>query len=957
MQLQDAEVTEEYREKFRLLCREFEDVFSKDSTDIGKTPLITMDIDTGDSPPVCQRPYNLPLKHREWVQKELETLERAGMIVRSISPWASPIVVVPKKTEPGEPPRRRLCVDYRVINSLLPEVQKAHSKTKGVLTLVPLPQIDHIYARLRGSQIFSTFDLRSGYHHIELSPEARAKSAFVTPLDKFEFTRCPFGLSQAPAYFQRLINKVIKGLPFAFGYLDDVLIHSPDIETHLLHIKILFQRLREADLKLKDSKCNYFKTHVQYLGHLVSGKGIKPLPEKLESVKKMPAPTTPKEIKQFLGLVGYYRKFIPRFADIARPITNLTKQDVPCEWTLQCQASFEMLKDALITSPILKYPDPNKSYTLFTDASKHAWACVLTQEYEHEKDNKIYKINHPITFASGLFKGSQLNWAALTKEAFAIYSSIKKMSYYLEDADIVLRSDHLPLKKFLHKNTLNTKVNNWAVEISPYRIHFEYIKGIKNTLADTMSRLIQIDPEAKLNPEPEGCEFGYHAFEDMEPIKSDIQEIRVSTEKEPITLPQEEIKLPLSDEKLLALQAKDKFCNDINNKLQQGQLQIKNPYYKENEVLKRYVEDGKQRFEVVVLPQVLSNAALQLAHEGLGHNGSPRTYALLKRHYFWKGLKPMVKKHVQSCKFCQEHNKQAVKYSKYNFEAEPAPMKFISMDLIGEFHPSSSKGNRYALTVICMFSGYTFCVPLPDKKAETILKAYMDHVYCKHGGSLKILSDNGTEFKNKLMEEVSKELGVEYKVYLPPYRPQSNGRIESFHYFLKACIAKHITPQLEWDDVVPLACAAYNFFPNEHSRESPFFLMFGRDPLLPLTKLLRPKLRYLGNEESILSLQSLQNIYQLVVTNLKIAHEKRQPSLIVDSKLKEGDLVLIKNHIAKAFQPRFKGNFSVIKQKGNQVEIKPAEGGETTKVHVTDIKKVISADHISAQLPDYNKLG
>ena len=280
MQLQDAEVTEENREKFRLLCEEFEDIFSKNSSDIGKTPLITMDIDMGDSPPVCQGPYNLPLKHREWVQKELETLEKAGVIVRSISPWASPIVVVPKKTEPGEPPRRRLCVDYRVINSLLPEVQKAHSKAKGILTLVPLPQIDHIYARLTGSQIFSTFDLRSGYHHMELSPAARAKSAFVTPLDKFEFTRCPFGLSQAPAYFQRLMNQVIKGLPFAFVYLDDVLIHSPDIETHLKHIRILFHRLRKADLKLKDSKCNYFKTHVQYLGHLVSGKGIKPLPEK-----------------------------------------------------------------------------------------------------------------------------------------------------------------------------------------------------------------------------------------------------------------------------------------------------------------------------------------------------------------------------------------------------------------------------------------------------------------------------------------------------------------------------------------------------------------------------------------------------------------------------------------------------------------------------------------------------
>ena len=156
------------------------------------------------------------------------------------------------------------------------------------------------------------------------------------------------------------------------------------------------------------------------------------------------------------------------------------------------------------------------------------------------------------------------------------------------------------------------------------------------------------------------------------------------------------------------------------------------------------------------------------------------------------------------------------------------------------------------------------------------------------------------------MEEVSKELGVEYKVYSPPYRPQSNGRVESFPYFLKACIAKHITPQLEWDDVVPLACAAYNFFPNEHSRESPFFLMFGRDPLLPLTKLLRPKLRYLGNEESILSLESLQNIYQLVVTNLKTEREKRQPSLIVDSKLREGTWFLLKITQLKPFSQDLK---------------------------------------------------
>ena len=460
VKLQDAEVLDKYQIEFEKLCEEYNDIFSKDSSDIGKTPLITMEIETGDSPPVCQRPYNLPLKHIDWVQKELNTLEKAGVITRSVSPWASPIVIVPKRTDLGEPPKKRLCVDYRVINSLLPKVNKAHCKAKGVLTLVPLPNIDEIYARLKGSKVYSGFDGQSGYHHMGLSAKARPKSAFVTPTDKYEFTRCPFGLMQAPAYFQRLINKVLVGLDFAFGYLDDILIYSPDVPTHLVHMRQLFQRLREADLKLNREKCNFFKSHIQYLGHLISGEGIKPLPEKLESIKEMPPPTTPKEVKQFLGLIGYYRKFIPRFANVARPLTNLTRLDQPFKGADKCQASFELLKEALIKEPILRFPDPNKPYTLYTDASKYAWSCVLTQQYTHDIDNRQIVVNHPITYVSSLFKGSQLNWVALTKEAYAIYMSIKKLTYYLEDAEITLRSDHLPLKRFLQRNTLNTKVNN-----------------------------------------------------------------------------------------------------------------------------------------------------------------------------------------------------------------------------------------------------------------------------------------------------------------------------------------------------------------------------------------------------------------------------------------------------------------------------------------------------------------
>ena len=692
VKLQDAYITEIDKARFRCLCNEFEDIFSKSSEDIGHTPLVTMDIDTGDSPPVCQKPYSLPLKHVEWVQKELEILERAGVIQRRMSPWASPIVIVPKKTEPGEPPRRRMCVDYRMLNSLLPPVNKAHSKAKGIVTLVPLPKIDEIYAQLQGSKIFSALDMRSGYFHIELSEEAKPKTAFVPGGphgSKYQFNRCPFGLSQAPAYFQRLVHEVLRGLPFTFGYLDDILIFSSRVEAHLEHLRKVFLRLKEAKLKLKASKCSFFKKHIQYLGHLVSGDGIEPLPEKLEAVENMPPPKTPKEVRQFLGLVGYYRKFVPKFADIARPLTNLTKQDIKFKWTDKCQKTFQLLKDMLLKEPKLKYPDPSKPYTLFTDASKYAWACVLTQEYEHEFDRKIKKILHPITYVSGLFKGSQVNWATLTKEAYAIYMSVKKLPYYLQDADIILRSEHLPLKKFLSKNTLNTKVNNWAVEISPYRIQFEYIKGIKNTLADTMSRLIKIIPEIELEPEPTGQEYGYEVFEELQPIETTtchVDELKEEIQKKKDPIPEDvQPIIDLTEEQLEDIQMKDKFIKNLVNRIVSGKQPSGKPYYLEDRLLKKYIYDNKQRFEVIVVPPNCAAMLLNLAHDQMGHNGSARTYMLLKRLYYWKGMKTDINVYVKQCKLCQKQNIVPVKYSQGHFSAPMVPMEFISMDLIGDF--------------------------------------------------------------------------------------------------------------------------------------------------------------------------------------------------------------------------------------------------------------------------------
>ena len=374
-----------------------------------------------------------------------------------------------------------------------------------------------MYVKLKGARVFSTNDLRSGYHHIALGKNSRAKTAFVTPFGKYKFLMVPFGLAQAPAYFQLLMNKVLEGLSYAITYLDDIIFSKNELE-HLEHLEKVFCQLRKAGLKMKHSKCDFFKSEIHYLGHLVSADGISPLPDKLDTIRKHACTKRRERNRQFLGLTGYYRKFAPRFADISRPLTALTKKETKFVWTTECQKLFELLKLFLCGEPILKYTDTSKPYTLYTDASKYGWAGVLTQSHTTVIDGKSVTTDHPVAFVSGLYRGSQLNWAALMKEAYAIYMSVKKLSFYLIQADVLLKSDHLPLKRFLHKNTLNSKVNKWAMELESFNIYFEHIKGQNNVLADTLSCLIDINPDTQLTPEGKGYEFGYAVFEELPKI-------------------------------------------------------------------------------------------------------------------------------------------------------------------------------------------------------------------------------------------------------------------------------------------------------------------------------------------------------------------------------------------------------------------------------------------------------
>ena len=297
----------------------------------------------------------------------------------------------------------------------------------------------------------------------------------------------------------------------------------------------------------------------------------------------MPAPKNPKEVKQFLRLVGYYRKFVPRFADISRVLTHLTKKNVEFKWTPECENCFQILKEFLQQAPIFKYPDPQASYTLYTDASKYAYTDVLTR---HSNGT-----DHPITYVSGLFLGSQLNWATLTKEAYAIYMSVKKLSFYIDTAEITVKSDHLPLKKFLEKNTVNSKVNNWAVELESQNITFEYIPGIRNTLADTLSRLIATDENIKLQPEEEGKEFGFFPFKELPPVTTqvidEVTECEIGNINIQHTDPVEvnrDIHLPLKDEKLVKLQESDLHIKQLRKQWENKNLD-QSTYTMENNIL------------------------------------------------------------------------------------------------------------------------------------------------------------------------------------------------------------------------------------------------------------------------------------------------------------------------------------------------------------------------------------
>ena len=904
--LQDAPVNAKVWQDLEKLLDENSKAFATDETEIGTTPLIEMSIDTGDHPPIAKRPYTLALKHYEWARQEIDKLLKAGVIRESHSSWSAPVVIVPKSN--GE---KRLCVDFRALNKI----------TRTYIW--PMPRAEDIFAKLGKAKFFTTLDLRAGYHHIALTKDSIKKTGFCIDFGKYEYLKVPFGLAQAPAYFQNLMNKVLSGLSFAIAYLDDIIIFSETPEEHLKHIKIVLKRLQDANLKMKRSKCSFFKKELHYLGHLLTTDGLKPQPEKVKAISELKPPTTAKGVRAFLGMVGYYRKFISRFADAARPLTRLTRRETKFEWTENCQVGFEYLRTCLMTDPILKYPDPSKRYVIFTDASDQAAAGVLCQEYPDE-NGKITE--HPIAYLSAQFSDTQFKWSTIVKEGYAIYYCTKKWRPYLEGAEILLKSDAKSLEKFLEGKTDNNKLDRWSLELQGRNISCVHIPGTQNKAADCLSRLPFVTRKRNDNPLHDQTQTKINC------INSIDQDTNTTCRL---------CEVDLTDTK--SLQCEDRHCIRIKSLLQKpnGKLPNKERYFLDNDLLCYKTLDMGKEHNAVVVPATLIPTVLKEMHNKFGHFGVQKTYSLIKKYYFWPKMMRHIQAHVSSCSLCRRENLQADKYQLQTTEIPDQPFAKVGIDLIVELDTSHS-GNKNILVVVDHLTGFPIAVPIKNKEASTVVEAFYEKVVLEYSAPHIILSDNGKEFANETLALLCDTFNIKHH-FTSPYYPQSNGKTENFNKFLKASIRKLCQDDKQgWDQVLGQILMAYRCCPHTSTGESPFFLVYNRDPVLPIHKLIKPTIPYRGNFDIGYKIEQSQIALTTAAKNLekKRALQKKpyenRPS---EHSFKVGDSVLLYKHNKDKLELQWEPGYRIVKLQSDwTAKVTNKNTGEPKRVNIRDLK-------------------
>ena len=814
-----AGLSEHEAEQVRQLLCEYAIVFSEGPEDLGRAGVVKHHIRTGDAPPIRQRPRRLPMALREDAGKAVEEMEKQGVIEPSASPWSSPIVLVRKKDGSV-----RFCVDYRKLNAV------THKDS------YPLPRIDDTLEALGGSEWFSTLDLKSGYWQVELAQEDKEKSAFSTGTGLWQFRVMPFGLCNAPATFERLMEQVLSGVDLATAlvYLDDILVHAATFAKHLGHLRLVLTRLQQAGLKLSPKKCFLLQRRVKYLGHVISKEGVAMDEEKLEAVRDWPIPTTTKEVRSFLGLCSYYRRFVRGFSDIAHPLHQLTEKNRVFQWTDEAAKAFELLKQKLMAGPILGYPCVGREYVLDTDASDHGIGAVLSQVQEGEE--------RPVAYYSRVLSRPEKQYCTTRKELLAVVKSIQHFRPYLYGVRFTLRTDHAALKWLLNFREPEGQVARWIQQLQEYDCEIQHRAGVRHLNADALSRRPCLEDACR------HCER-------LEERSGDSVPCRAVHLKAPIPRSRD-VMLPLDSTALRSAQMEDLDIGPVLRLKEQGgekpQWAAVSPLSQgakgywaqwqsltlQEGVLYREWETptGDAVVKQLVLPQKFRSEVLSQLHDSIsgGHLGNKKTLGKVRERFYWLQCQKDVKRWIQNCDLCASRSgpqrKNRAPMGQYNVGA---PLERIAIDVMGPL-PTTKHGNKYLLVVQDYFTKWVEAYSIPNQEAVTVAEVLVQEFVSRLGVPMAIHSDQGRNFESAVFTEMCTLLGVG-KTRTTPLHPQSDGMVERFNRTIEAQLSKFVDyHQDDWDQCVPLLLMAYRTSIHETTGCTPAMMMMGRDLRLPI---------------------------------------------------------------------------------------------------------------------------
>jgi hypothetical protein len=911
-------------------------------------PAMHHTIDTGQARPTVERSRIQSKFQKEETKKHIESMLAAGQIVHSNSSWAAPVHIV-KKPDGST----RFTVDYRKLNGVT------------IKDNYPLPSISETINQLQGHCYYTKMDLKSGYLQIPILDRDQPKTAFITRDGLYHFKVLPAGLKNAPPTFQRIMNTIIvKGREhFCLVYLDDIIVFSKSFNDHLGHVRDVLAALHKHHFQLNPPKCEFFKPRMNYLGHTIDTKGMRPLDDKIETIKQLPMPTTLREANYFIGALGFYRKFIKNFAEMAAPIhrvTNLHKRHYrEFIWGPEQADAFQQLKTAISRAPlVLDFPDDASPLILSTDASDNGIGGVLKQ-VTPEGTRVIY-------YHSQLLNSAQKQYATIEKEALAVFKCVDKLRPYLLGRDFIIESDHCPLCNFHKRGSKNRRVDSWSLILSEYNIQeVRYKKGKCNCDADLVSRYPIGPPDKEIKEDqltaPIRTCVNVLTRSAAARIKSSISNPQSSpitsfqsigwehndrdlleaghSHSSTLLKPESSRLSPLDLTRIKEEQQKDGTIQQHLQQLPDGMMVSDGILYQ-----KYNGQNGEHKVPYIpksLVPEVLAAAH---DHQFSAHFGRDKTFDKLKSRCFWPGMYAAIQTYVKGCQDCARFNIRRHKPPGHLQPIEPPSEIFhmVGLDFWGPVQESNN-GNKYVLVLTDYLSKFVVAKALPTDTAQMAAE-FIVETALTFGVPSQLLTDNGTHFKNKLFQCLSNILGFEH-ILSTPYHPQTNGQTERWNATMRPKLAMLCQDnQGNWDDFLAGVVHAYNTSVHATTGYSPSFLVFGReiplafDPARPILQLQKVSnyVEHLSRYRKIILKAANDNVRRQQQM-AKQRHDRNRQAPVYEI----GQLVFMKRHgNGSKFDERQSGPFRIIGEVGNNHLTYLIASDHTTgqyQVHVNDL--------------------